>query len=370
MVVVDPGFGRRMRELRGDLPYRALARLTNYSHTYLWEIETGRKPPTVDAAGRIDDALGTGGALARLVTDYELPLDGDQQDRLRVVRAQPRRLDAATVDSLATLLHHQRRLEDVAGSATLLAPVTAQLAVIETLVGEAPDDGVRAATVRVGAQWAQFAGWLSGTTGDVAQGRAWYVRAMEWASEVGDADMIATALNMRGHLAWTCGQVRSLLALSEAAAWQPAALAVRATAVQQQARAYALLGDGPACDSRFDEAEDLSRRAAERPDELPPWLYFYDPDFLLLQRGLAQHYLGCHELAVDLLAAGLDRLPAEYRRSDWIGWYVLQLAAAHADAGDPDSAVDRLGEAQRIADSTGARRLAGDVDRLARRLVR
>src|SRR5207244_3268492 len=122
MVVVDPGFGRRMRELRGELPFRALAKLTNYSHTYLWELETGRKPPSGKAAARIDVALGTGGELARLVTGSESPLDGDQQARLCMVVAQPRRVDAATVDSLVTLLHHQRRLEDVAGSAPLVAP--------------------------------------------------------------------------------------------------------------------------------------------------------------------------------------------------------------------------------------------------------
>jgi tetratricopeptide (TPR) repeat protein len=266
------------------------------------------------------------------------------------------------------MLANQRRLEDSIGSTLLAGPVVAQLAVIERLVEDAPDNDRRAALVDVAAQWAHFAGWLCATTGDHAAGRAWYLRALEWATEAGNADMIGTTLSMRGHLAWVRGQTRAMIELSRAAAWQPASLGVRALAIQQEGRGLAVLGDGPASDDRLDEAEEMAARAAQRPDTQPDWLYFYDPAFFALQRGLAQLYLGRHEKAVELFVRGLKQLPADVRESDWIGWYVLQLAAAHQAAGNINCAVEAVQEAQHTAAATGAARLRAEVQQQAEAL--
>jgi tetratricopeptide (TPR) repeat protein len=116
------------------------------------------------------------------------------------------------------------------------------------------------------------------------------------------------------------------------------------------------------------EAEELTAEAADHRDDEPPWMYFFDPDFLTAQRGLAQRYLHHHDRAVELLTAGLDRLPADIRGADWIGWYVVQLAAAYAAAGERDEAVKALEEARAIAERANAARLRGEVDALARTL--
>lgn len=60
-----------MRELRENsgLSFRQLARLVHYSHTYLWDIETGRKQPTPEMAAALDAAFDAGGVLAELVTE-------------------------------------------------------------------------------------------------------------------------------------------------------------------------------------------------------------------------------------------------------------------------------------------------------------
>jgi transcriptional regulator with XRE-family HTH domain len=42
----------RWRRLRG-LSFRRLGKLTNYSHVYVWEIETGRKPPSPSLLRRV-----------------------------------------------------------------------------------------------------------------------------------------------------------------------------------------------------------------------------------------------------------------------------------------------------------------------------
>ncbi|MFG1850141.1 helix-turn-helix domain-containing protein [Micromonospora carbonacea] len=56
---------RRFREHAG-LSLSGLARKVNYSRGYLSKVETGRAPGNVQLAQRCDEALGTGGVLARL----------------------------------------------------------------------------------------------------------------------------------------------------------------------------------------------------------------------------------------------------------------------------------------------------------------
>jgi tetratricopeptide (TPR) repeat protein len=143
---------------------------------------------------------------------------------------------------------------------------------------------------------------------------------------------------------------------------------VRALAIQQEGRGLAMMGDAAGSDSRLDRADDMIREAAAQPENLPPWLYFFNPDYLGLQRGLADIYLGRYQRAIEALTSNLSRLPGELRGSDWIGWYVLQLAIAYAKVGNQEAASAALEEARVIAEGAAAQRLASDVRRQARRL--
>ncbi|MFY1634314.1 helix-turn-helix domain-containing protein [Solwaraspora sp. WMMB335] len=368
--IVDPRLPATLRALReqAGLSLRDLAKRAYSSRSHLHDLEQGRKAPPSELIARLDEALQAGGHLIAMVREDPAGLSGEEQQRLRAAIAQPRRIDAGTVDSLTAVLAHQRRLEDVVGSAAVVKPVLAQLSAIEQLVNGARHDKHWLRLVDVAGQWAQFGGWLAATTGDHAAGRAWYVRAMEWATESGNPHLTATVLSMRGHLAWVCGETAAMVELSRAAAWQPASPGVHALATQQEARGLAILGDAEGTDRQLDHAEELAIRAADARDREPGWLYFYDPTFFSLQRGLAQQYLRRFDLAADLLTDGLDQLSDEVRRSDWIGWYVCQLASTHFSAGDRDIAASWIAEAREIADSTGARRLAGEVAQVEREI--
>src|SRR2546423_652596 len=232
-VVVDPHFPRRVREMRTDrsLSLRDLGKLTNYSHVYLWEVESGRKQPTVQFAQRVDAAVNARGELAAMVQERSalVPLSPDDIDRLKTVAHRPRTVDQPTLQSLSTVLAEQRHLEDMVGSAALIAPVSAQLAIVEELAAEARGP-IRRNTLDVAGQWAQFAGWLNANTHNPEAAKRWYATALEWATEIGDPNMIATALNMRGHLAWILGQVAPMIGLSQAAGRQPATPGIRSLA--------------------------------------------------------------------------------------------------------------------------------------------
>jgi tetratricopeptide (TPR) repeat protein len=365
---VSTSFSARMRELLAErgISYRALAARTFYGKSYLHELAAGRKVPPYHTALRIDEALGAEGCLAELAADaHDHPdpvatasdaLGPDDEDRLRYVAHHPRRIDTAAVDALGVLLAGQRRLEDAVGAAPVLTPVLAQLDVVENLVRDARGD-LRRDVVDMASQWAQFAGWLNAQSRIQAAARGWYGRALEWATEAGNVNMVATALSMRGHLAWLASEVEPVIGLSAAAARQPASPGVRALAVQQEARGHAMAGEGTETDRRLDEALALAAQAAEHPEDEPAWVYFHGPAYLQLQRGLAYRLLGRHAQAIELLTTGLAAVPPESRGSESIGTYLCQLAAAHAQSGDLVTAATVLGEADRIVAATSSARL-------------
>src|SRR3954468_10454259 len=70
-VVVDPGFGHRLKELRerNGLSLRRLGQQIHCSHGYLWDLEAGTKRPSVSVAALLDAALGGDGQLSALVRE-------------------------------------------------------------------------------------------------------------------------------------------------------------------------------------------------------------------------------------------------------------------------------------------------------------
>src|SRR5215510_12575335 len=69
-LVVDSRFGLRLRDLRAgaSLSLRGLAGRTNYSRSYLWDLENGRRQPSLETARRLDRCLSADGALVALVS--------------------------------------------------------------------------------------------------------------------------------------------------------------------------------------------------------------------------------------------------------------------------------------------------------------
>jgi len=127
MVTVDARFPHLLKDLRRDrgLSLRELAGLVHYSHTYLWEFETGRKHPTPQIAHALDTALSAGGTLAELVTD---DADVEPIDR------------TPFTDAMQVLDANRPHLAEIA-----------------RLSWSVPGD---ASARAVAAQWAQFASWL------------------------------------------------------------------------------------------------------------------------------------------------------------------------------------------------------------------
>jgi ATP/maltotriose-dependent transcriptional regulator MalT len=218
----------------------------------------------------------------------------------------------------------------------MVDPAVADLALVSRLLREArPGDAVGRELAAVGSDASQFVGWLNVATGEHDAAGPLYDESLRLGLQAGDRELAATALSMRGHLAWVTDDPGEMAALSRAARELAGSPATRATAAQQEGRALALVGDRRGALRAVGEAEEaLTSGGAEDPD----LLYFSGPGLLLAQRGLILAYLAetpaQHAEAADVIARGVSVLPPEVRDAGWFAWYRVQLARERARGGE------------------------------------
>ncbi|MGI5268427.1 helix-turn-helix domain-containing protein [Nonomuraea sp. CA-218870] len=264
--------------------------------------------------------------------------DADLYERITRAIEQPGRVDVATVQWLEHCLAEHRRVEDTIGSRPLLPLVHAQLSTVADLARGARGQLADRA-VAVLAQYAQFIAWMCHDSRQHAAALAWYDRVHAWAIEAGDACLASTTLNMRAHQAWSLGDPHLCVRLAQASRWHDGrtTYGVQGMASQMAGRGHAQMGEANQARTQLAEAEHLIRAAAEHPEEEPPWMYFYDEGWFLMQRGMAELELGDGRRATDYLERGLSTLPGHYHRDR--AWYGACLARAQAMQGDAEAAV-------------------------------
>ncbi|WKK21537.1 helix-turn-helix transcriptional regulator [Streptomyces olivoreticuli] len=335
---------------------RTYRRLTGMSQMKLGEliglvqpdvsaIERGRRRVTsVEVRQRIVSGLGVPPELrdeASVVPSLGLvgvAPDADLLARVTSAVDGTTRVDTATLDWLDRLLAEHRRAEDIIGSRPLVDIMRGQLRTVMELHASARG-ALADRVVRLASEHAQFLAWMAQDQDDTATALAWYDRSHEWALEAGDADMAATTLNMKAHMAWSNGRATRCVRLAEASRWSApgSSLGVQGMAVQMAARGHALNQEADEARRLLDEGQKLMALAAERPEDQPPWMYFYDETWFTLQRGMAELHLRAWPRAIEQLTAGLAALPDGYRRDKT--WYRTCLAHALAGADEPQQAL-------------------------------
>ncbi|WP_067480662.1 helix-turn-helix domain-containing protein [Actinomadura hibisca] len=278
-----------------------------------WEVsrwESGRRIPVAD--------------LPALATTLGVPLAvlEEAAEKARALRTD--RPGPADARALAAVLDAHRRLEDVAGATAVLPAAQAHQRATEKALLEARGEARQRLTL-VAASSAQFAGWLHSALRQFRHAGRLYDLSLRLALEADDQDASATALSMRGHLAWLQRDTGTMLASTGAARRLAQLPATRAITAQQQARGLALRGEERAALVAMDEAEQ-----AYDADGRPGSAYFYDRAMLTMQRGVVLHFLGRHAQAAELLAEGLALMPDEVADAEWLAWYGRLLADAQA----------------------------------------
>jgi transcriptional regulator with XRE-family HTH domain len=337
----------RLRAERG-MSLRELARSSHYDVGYLSKVINGHKLGSRELALQLDVLLGADGQLAaawEASSQSPIPAsplasiapDADLLDRITRAAEDPPRVDAPVIEWLERTLDDHRRVEDTVGARPLLGLIRNQLSVVADFTRSARGP-LAARLTGLAAEYAQFLAWMCIDTRDHAAGLAWYDRAQDWAQEAGDPNMAATALSMKAHLAWSVRDPRRCVQMAQAARWYDDRITpgVQGMAAQMEARGHALAGEANPARSLLDQAQGLIERGAGQPEDEPPWMYFYGENWFRLQRGMAELHLRNWGAAAELLASGLNELPAPYRRDR--AWYGACLASAHAGAGDAEQA--------------------------------
>ncbi|MFI9232994.1 helix-turn-helix domain-containing protein [Streptomyces rimosus] len=310
------------------------------------DIERGRRRVTSsEVRQRILTGLGVPphvtGPERRPVAGLVLPGPGPDDDLLaRITGAADatHKVDAPTLDWLDRLLAEHRSAEDLIGSRPLVGLMRRQLGFVVGLFAGARGP-LADRVIRLASEHAQFLAWMAQDQGQTAAALTWYDRSHDWALEAGDADMAATTLSMKAHMAWSGGRGDRAVRLAEAArrSAPDASPGVRGMAAQMAARGHALNGAGDDAHRLLDEARRLIDRASERPEDEPAWVYFYGDTWFTLQRGMIAMHLRDWNSAADHLRTGLAGLSDSYRRDRT--WYGCCLAHAYAGSGEPAEAL-------------------------------
>jgi tetratricopeptide (TPR) repeat protein len=288
----------------------------------------------------------------------------------RLVLGVPHRVTPELLTSLRQGLRHQYTADNLLGPRALLPVITAHAETIEHLT-QGADGGTLDDLLRIGAGYAEFAGWLCHDSGDSDTATQWYRRALEWAEAGQDDRMAAFVLTRRAVQAIGTRNGAHAARLAHAAQrdGRPESARVRAIAAQTEALGHAVARSGTDADRALDLAELLLNdggwtRAA---DGDPSDGRYCDMQlYLNLTRAKCHLELGRADAAVTAFTTVLDTLPPDYHRDR--GQYLSRLAQAYVLAGHPDEACVHAEESLAIAVATGSSRTINDLRSLANQL--
>ncbi|TCJ40108.1 XRE family transcriptional regulator [Parafrankia sp. BMG5.11] len=242
------------------------------------------------------------------------------------------------------------------------------LGVLDAIQKHARDvrPAVRRELLAVGADGAEFAGWLYRDLHDPASAAHWYDRAMEWAQEAQDAPMQAYVLVKKSQMAYDSRDLARTLTLAEAASRVcPAAPpSVQAELLQQEALALATHGEPlPVIERKLDAARVAFGETA--PDTNATGLHITTAT-LQLRAAAVYTEAGIPERASGIFADILAENSLSRRDT---GLFGARRAAALALSGHPDDAAAVGLDALRIARATSSERTTAILSDVARTLT-
>ncbi|SHF85124.1 helix-turn-helix domain-containing protein [Streptoalloteichus hindustanus] len=279
-----------------------MAERTNYSKPYLGQLETGKRA-----------------VLPQHVAAYERAL-GVDLDRIAFAASAPRRVDGASLASLATILSSTRRLEDVVGVGGVLDTVRGVHQLSQVLAREARA-ALEAPAVRLASEISQYRGWLELAAGDQSRAARCLGTAVELARQADDPDRLAHGLSFTAYSALEAGRVKDAAALiDEALRDGRVHPLIRMYDRYQLARVHAAAGESYAAQRALIVADKAAEEAVA--EEPPDAGYWYTDGLWGLYRGRVLWLLGQQNSARQEVQAGLAAMPREHREAGWAAKWV------------------------------------------------
>jgi hypothetical protein len=205
------------------------------------------------------------------------------------------------VDEAAAQLEDLRDLDHRLG-AGVAGPGIAKLlggAIRRLIAGQCDDMEVRGRALQVAVGARELAGYQAVDSGGDGVAQRHYLHALSLSAAAGDRAFGAYLLGVSlGHLALHCGHPEKGLRMGQIALGgvpRDASPAVHASLWAVIARAYARLGDEPACTVALRSAEDHLGRS--EPATAPPWIRYLTPAYLADEVGHCMFDLDHHDTA-------------------------------------------------------------------------
>jgi transcriptional regulator with XRE-family HTH domain len=240
----DAPFARALRRLRGErgLSVRALAEQARYGKTYVSELELGQKPPTEAVARRLDDVLGTGGELSRLVARTEVE---ESPSLLEPAQDRAEPLGDHDIERLRDTIRHLVALDTLHGSEGLAGNASRTFRGTRNRLGIA---GVRPHArddlLVTLAELGEVAAWLAFDSEHQDASRRLATEAVLLAQAAGDTSMVRFLMNHLSMQAVYLGRPAEALDLAgRVLADDPHSPRVTGMMRVRRARALAQLGD-------------------------------------------------------------------------------------------------------------------------------
>ena len=215
---------------------------------------------------------------------------------------------------------------------------------------------VRTSLLSLGADGAEFAGWLHRDLHDHASAAYWYDRAMEWAQAANDTAMQGYVLLKKSQMAYDERDPTRVAILAEAAQAGPWQLPVpvRAEVTQQQALGLAMIGEPlAAVETKMATARSLLDGHAPQDERDMTFSSYFTADTLRLRCAACYTEAGKPALAASLFAEALKSTALSRRDA---GFFRARRATALALSGEPDEAAKIGLEALTIARETNSER--------------
>jgi transcriptional regulator with XRE-family HTH domain/tetratricopeptide (TPR) repeat protein len=250
------------------------------------------------------------------------------------------------------------------GAPNLLAPVREMWELADRMRRAATGE-LRRSLLDVAALYAEFYGWLHQEVGDLRGAVEWTERALQQALAAEDRELVAYVYIRMGQLAEGEGDSDRVIGLARAALRENDLSAeVRAMALQQEARGYAVAGDVNACLTKFDETATSMRDIDSYWTDEYRLGYWYSERILGAQHAACLLELGRWREAITLYEENRASLA---KLCQWEqGLHMAKLARAYASSGEPEHAATLALDALTLGRNTGSVFVMDELRRLDR----
>lgn len=240
------------------------------------------------------------------------------------------------IDSLRLIRESTVHADARIGPACVIPGILGNISIVEQLCHMTRGSDHEQA-ILLAANYTEFCGWLYQDSGDYPCAMFWTDRALEYAMELNDHQLVSYILMRKSNIATESGQPGYALGLANAALKQSSALTPRLIAVtlRQRAATYALLNE--ITDFRQDADDALSLAISGLDQEEPDKARYCSPSYIRMELGASWLKLGLPIPAITLFEDSQAQWSMPEQKRDQ-ALCLARLATAYAASGSLDQA--------------------------------